>query len=139
MTFQSPFDDFVLNSLTAIAGLLGKLDYVAGLRREDGSYCHWGLARVHGESAAHQAASEAHRLLFSQVLTTPLAHLLDDVAQSQPDLSLGVNDYLEYLARRLPVLTPAGAGEGPFLHFNSVLHAVSALARARSRASPPAS
>lgn len=139
MTFQSPFDDFVLNSLAAIAGLLGKLDYVAGLRQGDGSYCHWGLARVHGENAAHQAASEAHRLLFSKVLTTPLAHLLDDVAQSQPDLTLGVNAYLDYLAQRRPVLAPTGAGEGPLLHFNSVLHAVSALARAQSRTSPPTS
>ncbi len=139
MNFQSPFDDFVLNSLAAIAGLLGKLEYVAGLRQGDGSYCHWGLARVHGENAAHQAAREAHRVLFFKVLTTPLPHLLDDAAHSQPDLSLGVNDYLEYLSQRLPMLTPAGAGEGPILHFNSVLHAVSALARAQNRTNPPAS
>jgi hypothetical protein len=135
MTFQSPFDDFVLNSLAGIAGLLGKLDYVAGLRQGDGAYSHWGLARIHGEIAAHQAASEAHRLLFSRVLSTPLGLLLDDAAQSQPHH--GLEEYLEYLSERR--LAPEGAGAGPALHFNSVLHAISALARARTRTSPQAS
>lgn len=137
MTFQSPFDDFVLNSLAGIAGLFGKLDYVAGLRQGDGAYSHWGLARVHGEIAAHQAASEAHRLLFSRVLTTPLGLLLDDAAQSQS--GHGLEKYLNYLAERRPVLAPQGVGLGPVLHFNSVLHAISALARARTRTSPQAS
>jgi hypothetical protein len=137
MTFQSPFDDFVLNSLAGVAGLFGKLDYVAGLRQSDGAYSHWGLARVHGASAAHQATSEAHRLLFSRVLSTPLRLLLDDAAQSQS--GLGLQEYLEYLSQRRPVLAPQGAGAGPVLHFNSVLHAISALARARTRTSPQAS
>jgi hypothetical protein len=137
MTFQSPFDDFVLNSLAGIAGLLGKLDYVAGLRQGNGAYSHWGLARVHGEMAAHQAASEAHRLLFSKVLSTPLALLLEDAAQSQSDLEM--EEYLEYLSERRPVLAPQGAGTGPVLHFNSVLRAISALASARTRTSPQAS
>ena len=137
MTFQSPFDDFVLNSLARISGLFGKLDYVAGLRQGDGAYSHWGLARVHGELAAHQAASEAHRLLFSRVLTMPLGFLLDDAAQSQSSLEL--KDYLEYLSERCPVLAPQGAGTGPVLHFNSVLRAISALARVRTHTSPQAS
>jgi hypothetical protein len=137
MTFQSPFDDFVLNSLTSVAGLLGKLDYVAGLRQGDGSYSHWGMARVHGENAAHQAASEAHRLLFSKILSTPLRYLLEDATESQGGVSL--EEYLDYLSRRLPLLAPQGAGNGPTLHFNSVLHAVSALARARNRTSQQAS
>lgn len=137
MTFQSPFDDFVLNSLAGIAGLFGKLDYVAGLRQGDGAYCHWGLARTHGEIAAQQAASEAHRLLFSRVLTTPLGLLLDDAAQSQSGLEL--KDYLDYLSERCPALAPQGAGAAPVLHFNSVLRAISALARARTHTSPQAS
>ena len=82
MTFQSPFDDFVLNSLAAVRGLLARLQYVAGLRRGDGAYAHWGLARVHGENAAYLAASEAHHLLFSRVLSTLLAHLLDDAERA---------------------------------------------------------
>jgi hypothetical protein len=92
---------------------------------------------VHGENAAHLAASEAHHLLFSRVLSTPLAHLLDDAAQSQADG--GLSEYLQYLSQRLPELTPQGTGEGPVLHFNSVLHAISALARAQSRTTPQAS
>jgi hypothetical protein len=137
MTFQSPFDDFVLNSLAGGAGLFGKLDYVAGLRQGDGAYSHWGLARVHGEIAAHQAASEAHRLLFSRVLTMPLSLLLNDAAQSQS--GLGLEQYLEYLSERGTVLAPQGAGAGPVLHFNSVLRAISFLARAQIRTSPQAS
>jgi hypothetical protein len=139
MTFQSPFDDFVLNSLAAIAGLFGKLDYLAGLRQRDGAYSHWGLARVHGEDAAHRAASEAHRLLFSRVLSTPLGLLLDDAAQAQSEAGLGMSEYLQYLSQRGPVLVPQGTGDGPVLHFNSVLHAISALARARTHTSLPAS
>jgi hypothetical protein len=137
MTFYSPFDDFVLNSLAAIASLLGKLDYVADLRQQDGCYRHWGLARVHGEEAAHQAAAQAHRLLFSKILSTPLASLLEDAA-AQPEVSQGMEQYLEYLSRRRAVLAPQEAGEGPLLHFSSVLHAASALAHARNRTSPPA-
>lgn len=138
MNFYSPFDDFVLNSLAAIAGLFHKLEYVANLRQEDGSYRHWGLARVHGEDEADQAAMEAHRLLFSKVLNTPLATLLDD-AESQFATGRETEEYFDYLSQRLPRLAPEGTGKGPVLHFNSVLHAVSALERARSRASRPAS
>lgn len=137
MTFRSPFEDFVLNSLAAVGGLLDKLDYVAGLRQGDGTYAHWGLARVHGENAAQQAACEAHCRLFSKVLSTPLAHLLDETAQSAG--SQGLGPYLENLSQRLPRLSPQGAERGPVLHLNSVLHALSALARARSRTSPQAS
>ena len=129
----------MVNSLAAIAGLLGKLDYVAGLRRDDGGYSHWGLARVHGESAAQEAAQEAHRLLFSKVLSTPLVHLLEDAAESQAGSNLGMNGYLAYLGQRAPLLAPQGSGEGPRLHFSSVLDAISALTRARNRTNPPAS
>ncbi|HLK34575.1 MAG TPA: hypothetical protein VKT29_15885 [Terriglobales bacterium] len=139
MTFHSPFDDFVLNSLAAVDGLLSKLDYVAGLRQENGAYTHWGLARVHGENAAHEAALEAHRLLLSRILSTPLAHLLQDAAQCPSACELGLRDYLEYLSQRLPVLSPEGTGRGPSLHLNSVLLALSALARSQSRTSPQAS
>ncbi|HEU5335358.1 MAG TPA: hypothetical protein VFU27_05315 [Terriglobales bacterium] len=139
LNFHSPFDDFVVNSLAAIAGLFGKLDYVAGLRRGDGIYSHWGLARVHGENAAHQAALEAHHLLFSKVLSTPLERLLDDAAQSQSASSLSVQEYLDYLGQRAPILAPQGAGEGPRLHFSSVLDAISALTDARNRTNRPAS
>ena len=139
MIFQSPFDDFVLNSLSAVGGLLDKLDYVAGLRQGDGTYSHWGLARIYGENAAHQAAWEAHRRLFSKILSTPLGHLLEEAATSNSATSLGLDPYLEYLSQRLPLLAPQGAEPGPVLHLNSVLHALSALARARSRTSPQAS
>lgn len=139
MTFQSPFDDFVLHSLAALGGLLDKLDYVAGLRQGNGAYSHWGLARVHGETAAQEAAREAHRLLFSKVLSTPLGSLLEDAAQSESAGSLGLDPYLNHLSHRRALLTPQGTGRGPVLHFNSVLHALSALARARSRTSRPAS
>lgn len=139
MIFQSPLEDFVLNSLSAVRGVLDKLDYVAGLRRDDGTYDHWGLARVHGENAAHLAAWEAHRRLFSKVLSTPLGHLLEEVASSQLAASLGLDPYLEYLSQRSSLLAPQGAERGPVLHLNSVLHALSALARARNRTSPQAS
>lgn len=139
MNFHSPFDDFVVNSLAAIAGLWGKLDYVAGLRQGDGTYSHWGLARIHGKDAAHEAALEAHLLLFSKVLSTPLERLLEDAAESQSASHLGVHEYVDYLGERAPLLAPQAAGEGPRQHFSSVLDAISALTDARNRTSRPAS
>jgi len=139
MVLQSSFDDFVFNTLAAVSGLLRKLDYVAGLREQDGTYSHWGLARVYGEISAQQTAAEAHRRLFSRVLSTPLGLLLEDVTGSAKVRDVGAPSYIDSLAQQVPLLLPDNAGRAGGLHFNSVLHALSALLRSQKLANPKAS
>jgi hypothetical protein len=137
MTLTSPLDDFVRNTLAAIPGILGKLDYVAGLRENCGGYLHWGLARVYGEESAQQAAVEAHRQVFSEILRTPINALLEDAFKCASGRESEAATSLETLFRRAPALMPPGVPSAPALHFSSVLHALSALARTRQLASQP--
>ena len=137
MTLRSPLDDFVQNTLAAIPGILGKLDYVAGLREDCGGYLHWGLARVYGEEPAQQAAVEAHRRLFSEILRTPIPALFEDALRCAPGQEFDATTYLDSLFQRVPVLVPAGVPSAPALHFSSVLHALSVLAQTRKLASQP--
>lgn len=53
VVLKSALEDFEGSSLGAVPGLLGKLYYVAMLHDGHGAYSHWGLARVHGQEAAH--------------------------------------------------------------------------------------
>jgi hypothetical protein len=139
MTLQSAFDDFVFTTLAAIPGLLGKLEYIAGLREPNGNYMHWGLTRIYGELAAQEAAAHAHRLVFSRVLKTPVAKLLEDAVISSSGLKVRPEPYLDSLFRRVQELTPEKPGRASLLHFNSVLHAVSILAKRRQLATRPTS
>ena len=131
MTLQSAFDDFVFTTLAAIPGLLGKLEYVASLREPNGNYMHWGLTRIYGGLAAQEAAAHAHRLVFSRVLKTPVAALLDDAVISSSRLKVCPEPYLHSLFQRVQDLAPEKPGRASVLHFNSVLHAVWSLAKSR--------
>ena len=139
MVLRSPFEDLVSNTLAEIPGLLKRLDYLASLRDRDGVYSHWGLARVYGEASTQQAAAEAHRLLFSRVLSTPLGELIEELAKSATSQDPVGATYLDSLTERIPSLLPKDAGRAPMLHFNSVLHALSALAQNRKQGRQQAS
>ena len=128
-------DDFLRTTLATIPGIFGKLDYLSTLRTACGEYAHWGLARVHGDESAHQAIGEAHRLLFLQILRTPLQQLLQDAAQANAAQQLGLQNFLEDLARREQELLPAQCGGGSKRHFNSVVLALLSLARQQPAAS----
>ncbi|MGC2197402.1 MAG: hypothetical protein WA628_22195 [Terriglobales bacterium] len=129
MTLKSVQEDLQARTLRAVAGLLGKLDYFASLRQADGSYSHWGLSRVHGEASAQRALAEAHRNLVSIILRTPLHKLVKDVDDSCGPRNLGQVQFLEDLENREGVSLPADPGAGSRRHLNSVLHALSALAK----------
>lgn len=138
MSLFSAFDDFLQTSVQAVPGTLGKLSYVSGLRRgESGEYVHWGLSRVHGDREAQQAMAEVHRLVFSEVLSTPLRRLLDDTVQhSEPGET---SRYLDELQERCHNMMPANPGAGSASHFSSVLQALLLLARARQGTTLPIS
>jgi hypothetical protein len=134
----STFDDFCRTTLASIPGVFGKLDYIAGLRDQNGRYQHWGVARVYGEEAAQQAIAEAHRAIFLQLLRMPLRDLLKDLPEAEAARKNGLRAFLEDLNRRSGVIPP-DLGGGSARHFSSVIESLLALVKrsgARS-ATPP--
>jgi hypothetical protein len=127
VSLLSAFDDVIVNTLSVIPGLLDRLEYLSRLKGLDG-YAHWGLSRVHGERAAQNALMEAHELLLSEVLRTPLRKLVYDVEMACAGSDRVPLTYLQGLYKNYPSLLPDEVGGGSVRHFSSVLHALSALA-----------
>jgi hypothetical protein len=138
MTLNSALEDLRSTTLKAISGSLRKLEYLAGLRDPEGSYTHWGLARVHGTLAATRALEQEHRLLLAGILATPIQRLLADLEQSSRTAGVTPAQYLERLTQDVDLLPPH-AGPGSELHLNSVLHTLSSLAATPQGAIHPAS
>lgn len=111
--------------MRAVSGLLGKLAYLGSLREADGSYSHWGLTRVYGETAAQQAVSEAHRGVVTTILRTPLAQLVRDMEESIGPEKNKQADFLAGLTRDRLISPRPGAGAER--HLNSVLGALTSL------------
>ena len=131
MRLKSAREDFEANTLGAVAGLLGRLYYVGGLHDGNGTYDHWGLARVYGDDAAQSAIRASHRVLLYEVLKKPLAVLLKDVPASCANEPLTEREFLAALTQSPPKpLSPAALA-----HLRSVLSALSALVESRNNAS----
>jgi hypothetical protein len=133
MTLKSALQDISQTTLQAISGVLRRLEYLAGLRKVRGDYSHWGFSKVHGESVAKKALREAHRATVSEVLSTPLKNLLEDVESSSTSAGADVERYLENLSGKNEELLPADPGAGSGRHLSSVLHALLGLERHRRR------
>lgn len=131
MTLKSIAEDLQDRTLRAVAGFLGKLLYLAGLREADGTYVHWGLARVHGEGATQRALTEAHRGIVARILRMPLRNLLQDVEDSGGPYDSGREELLANLKARPEQLVPPHPGAGSARHLNSVLHALAGLLKNR--------
>src|SRR5437667_4724103 len=82
MTLKSALDDVLKTTVAAVSGIIGKLEYIAGLRDGNTKYTHWGLQRVHGEEATQQALGEAHGLFSLNSLRAPQALLKEGEKQS---------------------------------------------------------
>lgn len=130
MTLNSALEDLRSTTLKAISGSLRRLEYFAGLRDRDGTYTHWGLARIHGDLAANKALEQEHRYVVSRILSTPLHRLLVDVELSSRMAGTTPALYLEGLIRNLDLLPPQ-PGAGSARHFNSMLRALSGLVKVR--------
>jgi len=131
MRLKSAFEDFEANTLGAVHGLLGRLSYVGGLHAGDGTYAHWGLAKVYGDEAAKCAIRASHRVLVSEVLKRPLAVLLNDVPVSCLNQRLTAAEFLASLTHCPPrQFSPAARA-----HLRSVLSALSALLESPNNAS----
>ena len=129
MRLKSALEDFETNTLGAVHGLLRRLTYVGRLHDGDGTYQHWGLARVYGNDAAQGAIRTSHRELVSEVLKKPLALLLNDALESCP------NEQLTEEGEPLAALTlspPKPVSPAALAHLKSVLSALSALVESRN-------
>ena len=125
MRLKSALEDFEINTLRAVPGLLGKLSYVSRLGDGNGRYDHWGLAKVYGDDTAQSAIRASHRVLLSEVLKKPLAVLLKDVPASCANQHLTEKEFLAALTQSPPKpLSPAALA-----HLRSVLNALLALWR----------
>ena len=133
MTLKSALEDLSRTTLRAVSGCLRKLEYLAGLRSLQGNYTHWGFRKVYGEANANKAIATAHHEVVSEVLSTPLASLLQDVENSTQTAGVEVEGYLEKLAENSEQLLPKDPGPGSARHLSSVLHALLGLERNRER------
>jgi hypothetical protein len=127
MSLFSPLEDLQATTLRAITGSLRRLEYLASLRHPDGSYTHWGLARIYGELRARRALADAHRAELSSILATPIRNLEKDVHESSEEAGLAPKTYLERLSSSTSQLLPPNPGAGSGRHLNSVLHALVSL------------
>jgi hypothetical protein len=123
------------DELAAVAGLLGRLAYLASLRRGRGSYEHWGMELVHGPESSERALKTAHAEVVAGILRTPLTALVEDLQESSHGSGLGAQAYVEAMRDHFSELLPEGRQDSPAAsHLNSVLVALSSLEKHRGRA-----
>ena len=135
MTLKSALQDFKETTLTAISGLLGKLSYLASLRRPGGRYHHWGMESRYGRESSTDALKTAHVEVLSGVLRTPLPELVEDLEQASSKDGVPADEYIEGMRGKFDNLLPEGRQNAPAsTHLNSVLAALSRLVRNRGRA-----
>lgn len=135
MTLKSALQDVKETTLAAVSGLLGKLAYLASLRRGQGRYEHWGMEVVHGPESAERALKTAHAEIVTGVLRTPLASLVEDLEESSRGSGAVAHAYVEEMRERFADLLPGEPKDSPAAsHLNSVLVALSSLEKTRGRA-----
>jgi hypothetical protein len=138
MALNSALEDLRGTTLQAISGSLRRLEYLARLRTLQGTYVHWGLARVHGSAAATKALEQEHRAVVSKILSTPIQRLLAEVEECSRQAGVTPGQYLEKLSQELNLLPPE-PGAGSTQHLNSVLRTLSSLVKNQPAATHPVS
>lgn len=134
MTLKSALQDIKETTLAAVSGLLGKLAYLASLRRQQGRYQHWGMEAVHGQEPAERALKTAHMEVVSRILRTPLPSLMQDLQDSSRGSGFEPQAYIDQMKENFEDLLPDGRQNSTVpSHLNSVLLALSSLERNRAR------
>lgn len=131
MALRSALEDLRETTLRKVSGLLGRLEYLAHLKTPDGKYSHWGLAKTHGETAAHDALSEAHRSALAGVLRTPLRRMVQDAETSSEAQGISAESLTNRLQEDVPSLLPPSPSAGAARHLKSMLRALSYLTKPR--------
>jgi hypothetical protein len=136
MTLKSALQDVKETTLSAVTGLLGKLAYLASLRRTHGRYEHWGMEAVHGQESSERALKTAHSEVVAGVLRTPLRVLEQDLQRSSEEQGIAADNYVEKMRGQFDDLLPEGRQNSPTSsHLNSVLLALWSLEKSREAAS----
>ena len=135
MTLKSALQDVKETTLAAVSGLLGKLAYLASLRRAHGRYEHWGMEVIYGTESSARALKAAHVEVLAGVLRTPLPSLVEDLERSSSASGGAAQAYVEELWESFDDLLPEGRQNSPVAsHLSSVLLALSSLEKNRGRA-----
>jgi hypothetical protein len=134
MTLKSALQDVKETTLAAVAGRLGKLVYLASLRRAEGRYEHWGMELVHGPESSERALKTAHAEIVAGVLRMPLASLAKDLEASSRATGATAQAYIEGMRDRFDDLLPGERQAPAATHLSSVLLALSMLEKNRGRA-----
>jgi len=135
MTLKSALQDVKETTLAAVSGLLGKLAYLASLRRSQGRYEHWGMQLIHGPESSERALKTAHAEVVAGVLRTPLASLVEDLDESSRNAGVAARSFVEGMREHFDDLLPDERTDSPVAdHLNSVLTALSSLEKSRGRA-----
>jgi len=135
MTLRSALEDLKGTTLEAVSGLLGKLGYLASLRRSGGRHGHWGMEMVHGPEAARRAFRTAHAEVVREVLRTPLPSLEKDLDETSRGAGVEPQAYVKGLRACFEDLLPGDDRDSPSArHLNSVLLALSGLEKHPGRA-----
>jgi hypothetical protein len=135
MTLKSAFHDVKETTLAAVSGLLGKLGYLASLRRAHGRYEHWGMETVYGPESSERALKTAHDEVVTEILRAPLASLEQDLEESSRSAGVETRAYVGELRDRFEDLLPDERKDSPAAsHLNSMLVALSSLEKNRERA-----
>jgi len=135
MTLKSALQDVKETTLAAVSGLLGKLAYLASLRRGQDGYQHWGMALVHGSESSDRAMKTAHSEVVADVLRAPMASLVNDLEESSRNSGVSARAYIEGMRGQIEDLLPGARKDSPAAsHLNSVLLALSSLEKTRGRA-----
>ena len=135
MTLKSALQDVKETTLKAVTGLLGKLTYLASLRRAQGKYEHWGMEVVHGPESSERALRAAHAEIVTGVLRTRLATLEDDLQESSKESGIAAYTYVERMREHFDDMLPGDRQDTPAAsHLSSVLLALSKLEKNRARA-----
>jgi len=134
MTLKSAMQDVKETTLAAVSGLLGKLAYLASLRRAQGRYEHWGMELVHGAESSERALKTAHAEVVAGVLRTPLQSLVEDLDESSRESGVAAGPYVEKMLKNFDDLLPGDRQDSESAaHLNSVLLALSNLQKSRGR------
>ena len=135
MTLKSALQDVKETTLAAVSGLLGKLVYLASLRRAQGRYQHWGMELVYGQESSERAWKTAHSEIVAGVLRTPLESLVEDLQESSRGTGVASRAYIEGMRNRFDDLLPDQRQDSSAAsHLSSVLLALSRLEKNRGRA-----
>src|SRR5437773_1954507 len=100
MTLKSALQDVKETTLSAVSGLLGKLEYLSSLRRPQGRYAHWGMETVHGQESSERALKTAHAEVVTGILRTPLGSLVEDLEKSSGGSGMLPQAYVEHMRDR---------------------------------------